>query len=795
MNFRVSARTILHLGSELISSDGVAFYELIKNSLDAGAKQIDIDVVYCLPFSVYSEILREMGEDREVPQPIRDKERNRAGRRSWQQLRDLAIDSVIDGTPGSSDLKRKMRLATTRSSFLNELRDANLIKVEDNGSGMSMRRLEDVYMTIGTSFRATEKAHRPEGAPVILGEKGLGRLSAMRLGDRMLVVTGRRNDDHWNQLEVDWNDFADAADDDLESVEVTPEEGNEKEQEETGTLIQISALRAEWSVEKLEKLSTEHFSKLSDPFSPTSCLPLSLSFNGTPVQIPEFAEFLLQQAHGHFTANLDTSVSNEPAIKGLMDYRLRGRQRHLRLTTLDLRTITEIDPGVIERIGPFHLELYWFNRRILTKLDGIGSLAVVRRILAAWAGGVAVYRDGYRVNPYGGENDDWLDLDRDAFSTSGFKLNRGQVIGRVTISQRNNPFLIDQTNREGLKDNPEKAAFVKVLSAIVELYRQYLNEIDLELDRARRVTAAEALDRFRDEDERLAVLLPLLDNMLDQSSEGKRLKSRIRETMVELRAAAEQVQLAAGAQEKERSRVLHLASVGLMIESLAHELYRATSAGLQTISQARSSRDPGDTSASLRVLDAQLRTLQKRLKVLDPLSTNARQTKERFELVSWVEDIFRGFASRNAGRGIDFELTVVPEEGRLQVHAVKGMFVQVLENLLNNSLYWVRAQHKERVRVGLEADADEMVGTIRIKVDTQHRRVVVTDNGPGIPEERRETVFQPFFTTKPQKQGKGLGLYIAREIAEYHGGTLTLGRADEDGQIHSVIFELGEIDG
>ena len=72
--------------------------------------------------------------------------------------------------------------------------------------------------------------------------------------------------------------------------------------------------------------------------------------------------------------------------------------------------------------------------------------------------------------------------------------------------------------------------------------------------------------------------------------------------------------------------------------------------------------------------------------------------------------------------------------------------------------------------------------------------MIVTDDGPGIPDDRRELVFRPFFTTKRQKQGRGLGLYIAREIAEYHGGTLTLGDADENGTIDSVVLELGSID-
>lgn len=808
MNFRVSARTILHLGSELISSDGVAFYELIKNSLDARSTSVTVDVIYRLEYSVYSEILRELGEDRDTPEVLRERYIRSLGRaRTWHQLREIALNGLVSGAPELEELEEAIRGTTTRTAFIEALRSANRIDVDDDGEGMSLHILQSAYLTIGTSYRADQKRElyasvaddedrdEEDSEPdVILGEKGLGRLSAMRLGDRVLIVTGQRGADHWSQLEIDWNDFADAADADLDSVHVEPELGNLKERDEGGTLIRISALRSEWSAAKLQNLAIEHFSKLSDPLGRTPRPPLTLKFNGVEVAVPRFAEFLLEQAHGRFRARLIQSGSRAPCIAGHMEYLLHGRSRELRLTTLELQTLTEIDVPTIQRIGEFSLDMYWFNRRLLTKIEGIGNLTVVRRILAEWAGGVALYRDGYRVNPYGGPNDDWLDLDRDAFSTSGFKLNRGQIIGRVRITQRGNPYLIDQTNREGLKENSEKRAFVKVLASIVELYRQYLNEIDRDIDRAKRVTAAEALERFRDEDERLASLMPALEEALRGSGGGRELTQQLRSTVMELRAAAELVQRAAGAQERERSRVLHLASVGLMIESLAHELYRATAAGLETIAQARRTRNPSTMGTSLRVLDSQLRTLQKRLKVLDPLSTNARQTKESFELVAWVDDIVRGFASRNEGRRIQIATRVVPEGAELEVRAVKGMFVQVLENLLTNSVFWIAAQHRERLRLKIARDDDGPIGRIEVAVDIPSRRIVVTDNGPGIPDERRETVFEPFFSTKPQKQGKGLGLYIAREIAEYHGGTLTLGTADEHGQIHSVIFEIGNVD-
>src|SRR6266702_3166127 len=88
MSFRVTARTILHLGSELISSDGVAFYELIKNSLDARSPEIRVDVVVRIDFDTYDAILRELGERRDPAAALSQKTR------SWQELRDFALSKI-----------------------------------------------------------------------------------------------------------------------------------------------------------------------------------------------------------------------------------------------------------------------------------------------------------------------------------------------------------------------------------------------------------------------------------------------------------------------------------------------------------------------------------------------------------------------------------------------------------------------------------------------------------------------------------------------------------------------------
>ncbi|MHA7775980.1 sensor histidine kinase [Roseibium sp. M-1] len=796
VKFRVTARTILHLGSDLISSDGIAFYELVKNSLDAKSPEVRVDVIIRLPFEVYDELLRELGERREPNE--RGIVAPASVPRNWKHLRETAIDAVDEEAPEAEELIEALRTASTKSEFVAALREANRIDVDDDGDGMDVHTLENVYLTIGTGQRARERdaqAARPDDededvAHVILGEKGLGRLSAMRLGDSLEVITATATDTHWNVLNINWNDFADAADQDISSIEVLPEEGSEKGDNQKGTLIRMTALTSDWSYDKLEALARDQFSKLVDPFSRRK-LPLRLRFNSIAVEIPPFSSFILDHAHGVFDAKLEFDDQGQPKLSGMMNYRLRKRRRPFEFKGVEVATLAgDVTADILRRMGSFRLEVYWFNRRVLKKIEGIGDLTAVRRLLASWAGGVSLYRDGYRVNPYGGPKDDWLDLDRDAFSTSGFKLNRGQIVGRALISKAGNKYLVDQSNREGLKDTPEKEAFVTLLAATMEYFRGFVVQVDDEISRANRVQATDALDRFRVEDARLEEIMPALLAMLKTTPEGRRLSKQVREAVASLREAASEVETASRAQEQERNRVMHLASVGLLIEILAHELYRATAGGLKTIASARTARNPQSVGTQLRVLDSQLRTLQKRLKVLDPLSTNARQTKEEFDLGSWIADIVGGYAAQNSRSNIVFQTQIVPHDARRQVRAVKGMFVQIIENLLSNSVYWIRQQNKYDRSV-VQAAEEEAIGHVTVLVEPNAGRVTVTDDGPGIPEERRELVFEPFFTTKRQKQGRGLGLYIAREIAAYHGASLTLGDADQNGYIHSVILELG----
>jgi HSP90 family molecular chaperone len=185
MAFRVAARTLLHLGAELISSDGVALYELVKNAFDSHSKRVVIEVLR--PLKQLPERLASALTDENVnhDKAITD------------DLREGILAAIDLAAPGAAELSDSVRTTEDIETLRKLVRVANAITVEDWGHGMSLRELDDVYLTIGTRSRLKD---REASDQPVLGEKGLGRLAVMRLGQRLRVVTSRESETHWNEF-------------------------------------------------------------------------------------------------------------------------------------------------------------------------------------------------------------------------------------------------------------------------------------------------------------------------------------------------------------------------------------------------------------------------------------------------------------------------------------------------------------------------------------------------------------------------------------------------------------------
>ena len=771
MSFRISARTILQLGAELISSDSVAFYELIKNAFDAGSRRVDIDVYVRMDRGAYLTYISALtNKESESPSAIANYKMG--------ILQDLDMSA-----PRVNVLVSKIEKADSFEALRLCLEEANYIQIRDRGHGMSADNLQNIYLTIGTPHRQRQRQQASRKAKLsnstarpILGEKGLGRLSAMRLGSRLSVLTTTKGEKRWNQLLVDWRDFAD-ADALVEDVALAPEQGRVKnDPNRSGTRIRIYALNSDWSPEALETIAREEFSKLTDPFVPQARYPINLRYNTRPISIPRFDKILFDYSHASVEASY-LLEGDEPKFVGTVRYNLQNRENTFVLDKTDFLAITgAVYSRYLASLGPFSVRFYWYNRRILTAIEGIGDQKAVRDLVAAWSGGLKVYRDGFRVNPYGSPDDDWLDLDEKALASGGYKVNRRQIVGVVAISSLANPELVDQTNREGLRDCPQKQVLAELLRHLMEVqFRQFLNAVDEEIKAQIPVSFEDFEERVENEERQIQRSLQVLLQKYPEIKSDRRLIRPINASIRQIRSLMDEASRLAESYREGHTELTNLAGIGLMVEIVAHELNRATAHTLRLIADADLPHDDAELGALLQTLGAQMQTLQKRLSILDPLSTAGRQRKERFDLVSWVDYIVDSHRIQFARHNVKLEFQVVPSSSsEMRVYMVKGMFVQILENLLANSMYWLKVERRLK---------PSFVPRIEIIINRDDKTLSLTDNGPGIPLDRQTQVFQPFFTTKPPGEGHGLGLYVSKEIAKYNGAALSLSEVQS---VHSV---------
>ena len=397
--FKVCARTLLELGAELISSDVIAFYELIKNAFDAGSPTgAEIRFEITLRRNDYLKFRRRAIQ----------------GVANLNQLK-ADIENALNASAPQDSLDRfreAVQTAESRTELLKAFDKAyvaeNRIIVSDEGSGMSRQDLIDNYLVIGTASRkraidaALANMGVGDGRPPYLGEKGIGRLSTMRLGDRLRVETAQKDDERLNLLSIDWSVFND-LDAMLDEIDVVPESGGEKpDRDWSGTRLLIRSLAADWTYDSVKYLGEYDFARLTDPFADAKHRPrVAVFWNGTRVPVAHMDRNLLDHAHASVRGRFfykETGPAAEYTFEALdLGFEHPREVERGELQWPDLQgpvsgTSGDIPFSALSDLGPFEFEAFWFNRRRLGSIDSIGDRKVVRDLQKRWSGDLAVPR-------------------------------------------------------------------------------------------------------------------------------------------------------------------------------------------------------------------------------------------------------------------------------------------------------------------------------------------------------------------------------------------------------------------
>jgi signal transduction histidine kinase len=431
-----------------------------------------------------------------------------------------------------------------------------------------------------------------------------------------------------------------------------------------------------------------------------------------------------------------------------------------------------------------------------------------------------VYRDGFGIRV----GEDWLNLGRQ--QTSGgsvYGLRPKNVIGFIAISARENRLLLETTSREGFQKTPHFLNFYALLQNFVSWSSQaqeYLRRGALEFLKNSRTrdaglevggeiqSAAKKLRKQAAEiDHREQKLVNTRESMrqfamtakarIQEIIDGDKQLSlfhqeklkKVDELVLSLDAAVERMQQTLDEYHPEATTITRAEQIlnvvlerdarlrqelemfyegvalGLTAEALSHEIAGVAERLAQRSSMLGSylSQQKNRDNRALGFVEhvkSSVAALRKQLSHLDPALRYVRERREVVEVAREIQETQDFYKERFSGHGITMTVQV---ESSFNVQINKGKLSQVFDNMLLNSEYWLREARRRNTAFS---------GTIIVQVDRP--TLCIWDNGPGIALSVEDNLFDPFVTTKEQGKGRGLGLFIVRQLLDAEGCSIRL---------------------
>lgn len=239
-------------------------------------------------------------------------------------------------------------------------------------------------------------------------------------------------------------------------------------------------------------------------------------------------------------------------------------------------------------------------------------------------------------------------------------------------------------------------------------------------------------------------------------------------TNEELRCEIEERKQAEKTIAEQQARMVaaaRMSELGIMAGSIAHEINNplaTISAGAQQLKTLLAMQDPSPEQVN-RIGDAIVRNVDRVHGIIRALRHLTREGSgdgfSRTPVQSIISDTLELCQQRFHERGI--ALTVSGTETDKEIECRASQMSQVLMNLLNNAYDAVEKLDEKWIDLRVEDLGDDLLFT-------------VTDSGRGLPPEVRQKMFIPFYTSKKEGRGLGLGLSISNQIVESHGGELHL---------------------
>jgi signal transduction histidine kinase len=849
---------LVQLGAELVTDVEQAILECVKNAYDADAPGCSIEVR-----TVRTGTIEDQGTFANLKKFCAPAENVRTA-----LFDDKGVSIDLD------DRGRPLRELDDDAICTRQLSWTGSIAIRDEGEGLTEAQLRDSWLVISNSAKRPQsqgalKRKTTEYKRTPLGDKGLGRLGTMKLGDILEVKTATGPAEPVYGVHFRWADCESAFTVDEIPVRLRrlPNKSERK-----GTRVYVRGLKEleEWARPTRALEIARSLAKLISPFEAASTFPVTVDVDGVKQSLVAVTNVLLSRAIAEFhfdwrpaekgsgyelvaTARFREKlfrpmgstkqrqksdvVFEDGGAKFLQSLPMRGRLKRFKVDTKPATgwfiELTQVFTGVsikpdsplpVENPGPFTGSFYYFNLNELegddaVEVEAAAGLGIDRQMVKDMAG-ISILRDGFRVRSQG----DWLKLSEAMTSGSTYNLRLHNTLGFFALSGERNSALKEKSDREGFVEDAAYRGF----SAVAVACRRFANDALEEVRRAGDDFYKDALkgsgqSEPHTPDRSLAVveqsvqhaaaaqghasdLIGALQAGLSQIENQSRGRTPSAETVAVLRKALDKAKvvsknLEGGPQahnavtllrqeivdNKDRALSLYeSAAVGLSARGLAHELrthlteIRRRVANIETLIKSGKGTEV-TLRPQIRSIRLSCSSIASSAALIDPLLPRTRSLREAIDLEAFIKEYAENRRLSLEREGISFE--VVGPGAPVKVKFNRGRLLQVVDNLIRNSVYWLRRGH-------------EVMGVKRqkaIRVEVLVDGFSVQDSGPGVDPAYEESIFEIFVSTKPSKDdGQGLGLFITTQLLEAEGcGVYLAPERNAEGRKAKFVVNLG----
>lgn len=627
--------------------------------------------------------------------------------------------------------------------------------VSDNGIGMDLNSIADGWLVIGRSKKAARLPTPLGRLPV--GDKGLGRLAALRQGSHVTLKTRPANDPGIEySLSINWEDFAQAKA--VEDVALTIGKGETKQPQGTDTFVQD--LRFKLGKREVQRLARELL-LLADPFDNETGFRPKLIAPGFGELEKRVQEAYFDDAEYRLSASLDAYGKAEAK---LMDWKgdvlfsadfQHSEQRPYQTVAATLE------------VWIFGLSSQTFSRRERT-----ASVGEIRDWLSI-VGGVHLYHRGLRVKPYGDSGNDWLNINLERAKAAEERPSTNTVIGRAVVDDPDD-ILIQKTDRLGFIENEEFSELRQfAIDAFNWMARVRLKETEKKRDQTKRDinrAVVEAKSKVEETITALEIPQPSRTQVLKLIQNYEKIKER------ETQSLREDVLL-----------YRSLATAGTTAAVFAHESGKPVTLIEKAAKRIETQGKKVLGEQYIKIFDSPVGMLYRAANSLKsfakfPLHLLKRakrksSTVDAHAVIDEVIDLFQPFLEEAK---VDVEKMLT--DGKPLVRGSIALLEAILVNLMTNAINAFNTK-------GAPCEKRQIM--ICTELAATHLKLRFLDNGLGVKGLELDEIWLPGRTNTPG--GTGLGLTIVKDsVADLGGEIWAIANGELGGAEFTVNLPLME---